>query len=200
MALMNVLSNAVKYTPEGGSIRLEVQESKEDKENKGDDTTGSYQFIIEDNGMGMSKEFAERIFEPFSRAEDSVREIQGTGLGMAITKSIVDAMGGTIRVESEPGKGSRFEITFPFAFCREEELQGEMCEQSGTPDDRQASLEGKRFLCAEDNELNAEILISMLELAGADCKVYGNGKVLAEAFEQAAPGEYDAILMDGRCR
>ena len=194
--LMNVLSNAVKYTPEGGSIRLEVRECKADKENKENDTTGMYQFIIEDSGMGMSKEFAEHIFEPFSRAEDSVREIQGTGLGMAITKSIVDAMDGTIRVESEPGKGSRFEITVPFERCQEEEFPDEMSEQSGTQDDKQFSLKGKRFLCAEDNELNAEILISMLELEGAECTVYGNGKLLAEAFEHVVPGEYDAILMD----
>ena len=194
--LMNVLSNAVKYTPEGGSIRLEVWECKADKENKETDTTGMYQFIIEDNGMGMSKEFAERIFEPFSRAEDSVREIQGIGLGMAITKSIVDAMEGTIRVESEPGKGSRFEITVPFERCQEEELPDGMSEQSGTQDDKQFSLKGKRFLCAEDNELNAEILTSMLELEGAECTVYGNGKLLAEAFEHVVPGEYDAILMD----
>ena len=194
--LMNVLSNAVKYTPEGGNIRLEVRECKEDKKDKENDMTGSYQFVIEDSGMGMSKEFAERIFEPFSRAEDSVREIQGTGLGMAITKSIIDAMGGTIQVKSEPGKGSRFEITVPFEFCQGEELSREMGEQDSTQNDGQLSLEGKHFLCAEDNELNAEILISMLELEGAECTVYGNGKLLAEAFEHVAPGEYDAILMD----
>ncbi len=194
--LMNVLSNAVKYTPEGGSIRLQVRESKADKENKEDDTTGMYQFVIEDSGIGMSPEFAKRIFEPFSRAEDAVHEIQGTGLGMAITKSIVDAMDGTIRVESEPGKGSRFEITLPFTFCQEEKAEDKGSEQSGGSQEENASIRGKRFLCAEDNELNAEILTAMLELEGAECTIYGNGKLVTEAFEQAAPDEYDAILMD----
>ena len=194
--LMNVLSNAVKYTPEGGSIRLEVLEREADQGNKEKDTTGYYQFVIEDSGMGMSKEFADHIFEPFSRAEDSVREIQGTGLGMAITKSIVDAMGGTIRVKSALGEGSRFEITVPLDFCKEEELQNGKSEQTVTENDGQPSLEGRRFLCAEDNELNVEILISMMELEGAECTVYGNGKLLAEAFEKVKPGEYDAVLMD----
>lgn len=187
--LMNVLSNAVKYTPRGGSIRLEVLENKEDH------TRGSYQFIIEDSGMGMSPEFAEHIFEPFSRAEDSVREIQGTGLGMAITKSIVDAMDGTIKVESALGKGSRFEITLSFEFSQEEELQNSN-DRSNIQLDDKLSIKGKRFLCAEDNELNAEILTSLLKLEGAECTIYSNGKLLTEAFESVTPGEYDAILMD----
>lgn len=187
--LMNVLSNAVKYTPKGGNIRLEVLENNEDN------TRGSYQFTIEDSGMGMSPEFAEHIFEPFSRAEDSVREIQGTGLGMAITKSIVDAMDGTIKVESALGKGSRFEITLSFEFSQEEELQNSN-DRSNIQLDDKLSIKGKRFLCAEDNELNAEILTSLLKLEGAECTIYSNGKLLTEAFESVTPGEYDAILMD----
>ena len=191
--MMNVLSNAVKYTPKGGNIRLEVRERKIEK---GDNTTGSYEFVIEDSGIGMSPAFAKHIFEPFSRAEDSASEIQGTGLGMAITKSIVDAMKGTIRVESEPGKGSRFEITLPLILCREEELRNKEKDQINIQNDEKPSIKGKRFLCAEDNELNAEILTSILELEGAKCRIYGNGKLLTEAFENVTPGEYDAILMD----
>ena len=188
--LMNVISNAVKYTPEEGNIRLEVLEIKEDN------TRGSYRFIIEDSGIGMSPEFAEHIFEPFSRAEDAVSEIQGTGLGMAITKSIVDAMDGTIKVKSALGKGSRFEITLSFEFCQEKELRKEVNDKSNIQNDEKSSIKGKRFLCAEDNELNAEILTSLLEVEGAECTVYSNGELLAEAFASITPEEYDAILMD----
>lgn len=192
--LMNLLSNAVKYTPEGGSIRFTIHELEaEEKERR-------YQFRIEDNGIGMSPEFLDHIFDPFARAESEVRGIQGTGLGMAITKSIVDAMHGEIRVSSMLGEGSQFLVELSFEVCAEKEkteasgLQIPVATQ--TLAEASLSLKGLRFLCAEDNELNAEILSSMLELEGAKCMIYENGKLLAEAFASVKPGEYDAILMD----
>lgn len=192
--LMNVFSNAIKYTPEGGNICFTIRETA------GEEQERNYQFIIEDNGMGMSQEFLEHIFDPFSRAEAAVKEIQGTGLGMAITKNIVDAMEGTIAVSSTLGKGSRFEITLPFATCAHavsiSDKAAGLGDAQADSGDRLTSLKGMRFLCAEDNELNAEILTSLLELEGAECTVYENGKLIAEAFETVAPGEYDAILMD----
>lgn len=186
--LMNLLSNAVKYTPEGGKISLSIRETERtDREKK-------YGIKIEDNGIGMTPEFVERIFDPFTRAEADVKEIQGTGLGMAITKSLIDAMGGTIQVDSIAGKGSCFCIELPCEICAEENFVDE--KQADQQAEGQTDLRGMNFLCAEDNELNAEILTAMLELEGAKCTVYENGKALTEAFESVKPGEYDAILMD----
>lgn len=188
--LMNVFSNAIKYTPEGGDIHLGIHETISNKQRV-------YRFVIEDNGMGMSQEFMEHIFDPFSRAETSVREIQGTGLGMAITKNIVDALGGSIQVSSKLGAGSRFEIVLPFEICHDTDT-AERSAHMQTNDDKDEtfSLSGMHFLCAEDNDLNAEILSCMLEMQGAECDICENGKLLVEAFELATPGQYDAILMD----
>ena len=307
-ALLNVLTNAVKYTPEGGSIRLDIEELECELPSR-----AQYCFTVTDNGMGMEQELLDHIFEPFIRGKDSViNKIQGTGLGMPITKGIVDMMGGLIRVESKIGEGSRIEITLGFKidaevrikvepvkillFSGDRELAenlsvaaqmndssvvcasqmkeadillseedidivlisgyahnetltervAELRRAAGRPvlilglDDRlwqntEASfrkygldgqifrpffytdlereiyrirssradetaggsvLQGMRFLCAEDNELNAEILEAMLEVAGASCKIYRDGKELVEAFSQVKPGEYDAVLMD----
>ena len=189
--LMNVLSNAVKYTPDGGNIRFIVRETgRTEYERK-------YQFTIEDSGIGMTPEFIEHIFDPFARAESEVKEIQGTGLGMTITKSIIDAMGGTIQVESTPGKGSCFCIELSFEVCDEREAQMAVNEEKENMENESpASLQGMRFLCAEDNELNGEILKSIMEMEGAECRIYKNGKLLVDAFEMVHPGQYDAILMD----
>ena len=189
--LMNLFSNAVKYTPEGGNIRFIIRENIKTEQKCG------YQFVVEDDGIGMTEDFRKHIFDPFTRAEAEVGKIQGTGLGMAITKSIIDAMGGRISVESTPGKGSRFYVDISFEICKEQNVPKNaekiLPEKS---EDGLENLEGMRFLCAEDNELNAEILTSMLELEGAECTIYQNGKLLIEAFEKTQPGEYDAILMD----
>ena len=189
--LMNLLSNAVKYTPEGGKIGLSIYEAERtDREKR-------YEIKIEDNGIGMTPEFMEHIFEPFTRAEEDVKEIQGTGLGMAITKSLIDAMGGTIQVDSIAGKGSCFCIKLPCEICDEEDaVDASEEKREDQQAESQMDLRGMNFLCAEDNELNAEILTAMLELEGAKCTVYENGKALTEAFESVKPGEYDAILMD----
>lgn len=303
---LNLLSNAVKYTPDGGNIVFDIAEVPCPMPEY-----AKFIYTVTDDGYGMTPEFVKHIFEPFTRAEDSVtNKVQGTGLGMAITKNIVDLMGGEIHVESEVGKGSRFEVvvTFPIDFdadyrigadkilliSDEEHLICNMkasLRESATqlyvvPDEKEAIaylekespdiilltgylkkkelrettdifrnkgkkevlifcvdyiqedtawdiqkesgidgiisrpfflsnlvhaitrtdaalemenntiLSGKRFLCAEDNELNAEILKEILEMYGASCTIYSNGKEIVQAFKSVKPGDYDAILMD----
>lgn len=303
---INLLSNAVKYTPDGGDISLDITEVKSDSPGR-----ALFNIKVKDNGYGMTKEFIEHIFEPFVRAEGSVtNKIQGTGLGMAITKRIVDLMGGTISVDSEPGKGSTFEVNIPFIidnivpeidadnillisdddsltenviaafsntdisvsvvetiekarpvietkkpdiiflsgnlhnselsrivtdlkqsedspvllFCVDYQEYETACEllknshvdgiivrpffvsdvaakvknakNKAKAKEEREGLKGFRFLCAEDNELNAEILKAVLAMDGAECVIYPDGKQLVEAFENVSAGEYDAILMD----
>ena len=186
----NLLSNAIKYTQEGGIIRFIAEERETNSS-----TYGKYHFIVSDNGMGMSADFKETIFDAFTRAESSVtNKIQGTGLGMAITKNLVESMGGTIEVESEPNRGSRFEVILNLKIVENRVVSStEQIEMHETDSD---ILDGMRFLCAEDNELNAEILMELLKFEGAECTICENGKRILEAFEQSVPGEYDMILMD----
>ncbi len=188
--LMNLFSNAVKYTPDHGEIRFSVHELVRNEQER------RYQFVIADSGIGMTPEFVEHIFEPFSREETAARNIQGTGLGMAITKNVVDAMGGTIHVESTPGKGSSFFVEISFKVCAENPADASAEDQPEKKKEEMVDLRGMKFLCAEDNELNAEILTAVLELEGAQCTIYENGKLLTDAFEKIEPGEYDAILLD----
>lgn len=306
---INLLSNAIKYTPNGGEISLDITELVCDVPGK-----AKYSIIVKDNGYGMTPEFLQRIFEPFTRAENSTtNKVQGTGLGMAITKNIVELMGGTITVQSGLGKGSRFEVTImldidenvdsklpvnnimlvtdedalvrnvraaltksgavlytvstveeaeklieqekvdvillgghlydstlsetvkqlkniakdavlifccdyasqekvydiltnsgidglvarPFFLLNFANVLNQKCGKADNIIDSDANaLKGKKFLCAEDNALNAEILQAILEMEGATCKIYPNGKEIAEAFVDVRPGDYDAILMD----
>ena len=306
---LNLLSNAVKYTPEGGSIRFEIAELPCDEED-----CASILTSVIDNGIGMSGEFVKHIFEPFVREENSVvNKVQGTGLGMSITKSLVDLMGGTIKVESKPNEGSRFDVLLTVPIDREAmsesavkdvllisdedmlvcnvkaALREEPAELriASTPDEAvsmlsekkaetillsgyihnetltetvrllretakdaalifccdyaykkhmhdvltgsgvdgfiprpffyenlllaikqvyektspynhtsHSYLNGKRFLCAEDNELNAEILKALLNIYNASCTIYSNGAELVKAFETVKPEDYDAVLMD----
>ena len=306
---INLLSNAVKYTPNGGSIALEVAEEPGDRQG-----WTNYRITVTDNGYGMTEEFVKHIFEPFTRAENSTtNKVQGTGLGMAITKSIVDMVGGTITVQSEPGKGSRFTVRLPMrlaqdgipelpckeilvisdeedflenaraafretavhlriartepeadALLAEKEAEvvllggclegrtleanlhrlraetkdallfyccdydgqvqlGGIAEKGGVDgvlarplfvsnliyaieraqnrlpadtDPEGAVLKGLRFLCAEDNTLNAEILTAIMDMQGASCVIYPDGQKLVEAFANVKEGDYDAILMD----
>ena len=186
----NLLSNAIKYTQEGGEIQLLAEECESNSS-----VYAKYRFLVCDNGMGMSADFKDRIFDAFTRAENSLtNKIQGTGLGMAITKNLVDLMGGTIDVESEPGQGSCFEVFMDLKIAEERSVspasQAETEEQNGN------ILKGMRFLCAEDNELNAEILTELLKIEGAECTICENGKRVLETFEQSVPGDYDMILMD----
>ena len=186
----NLVSNAVKYTQEGGKIQFLVEECETKSS-----VYAKYRFLVSDNGMGMSADFKETIFDPFTRAESSVtNKVQGTGLGMAITKNLVEAMGGTIDVDSELGQGSCFEVLMDLKIAEDRTValaaQEETDEQDGN------ILQGMRFLCAEDNELNAEILMELLKIEGAKCTICENGKEILKAFEQSAPGDYDMILMD----
>ena len=186
----NLLSNAVKYTQEGGEIQFFVEECETKSS-----VYAKYRFLVSDNGMGMSADFKDTIFDAFTRAESSLtNKIQGTGLGMAITKNLVEAMGGTIDVESELGQGSCFEVLMDLKIAEDRTValavQEEIDEQDGN------ILQGMRFLCAEDNELNAEILTELLKIEGAECTICENGEEILKAFEQSAPGDYDMILMD----
>ena len=184
----NLLSNAIKYTQEGGKIQFLVEECETKSS-----VYAKYRFLVSDNGMGMSADFKETIFDPFTRAESSVtNKIQGTGLGMAITRNLVEAMGGTIDVESEPGQGSCFEVLIDLKIAENRTVA-----LAAQEDERDGNiLQGMRFLCAEDNELNAEILTELLKIEGAECTICENGEEILKAFEQSAPGDYDMILMD----
>lgn len=157
-----------------------------------------YRFVITDNGIGMKKEYLEHIFEPFSRQENSVTNcVQGTGLRMAITKNIVDMMSGIIQVESEEGIGSTFEVIFEFRIDKEKEKSSPAQPRKNEINSGESDiLKGKRFLCAENKELNAEILKALLEMEGAECEICTNGEEIVERFADVREGEFDAILMD----
>ena len=186
----NLVSNAVKYTQEGGKIQFLVEECETRSS-----VYAKYRVLVSDNGMGMSADFKDTIFDAFTRAESSMtNKIQGTGLGMAITKNLVEAMGGTIDVESELGQGSCFEVLIDLRIAEDRFVSS--AEQAEKDEPAGNVLKGMRFLCAEDNELNAEILMELLKIEGAECTICENGKRVLEAFEQSAPGDYDMILMD----
>ena len=188
--LMNVLSNAVKYTPTGGHIRFEVEELPRNEH------YARYRFIVQDDGIGMSEGFQKTLFDPFTREEKSgTNKVQGTGLGMAITKSIVDLMGGSISVESATGRGTRFEVVLEFPIDADADHAQKV---QALPEEAEETspLSGMRFLCAEDNAINAEILEMLLEAKGASCTICPNGQEIVDAFASVKPGEYDMILMD----
>ena len=186
----NLVSNAVKYTQEGGKIQFLVEECETKSS-----VYAKYRFLVSDNGMGMSADFKDTIFDAFTRAESSMtNKIQGTGLGMAIAKNLVEAMGGTIDVESELGQGSCFEVLIDLRIAEDRFVSS--AEQAEKDEPAGNVLKGMRFLCAEDNELNAEILMELLKIEGAECTICENGKRVLEAFEQSAPGDYEMILMD----
>ena len=186
----NLLSNAVKYTQEGGKIQFLVEECETKSS-----VYAKYRFLVSDNGIGMSADFKETIFDPFTRAEGSVtNKIQGTGLGMAITRNLVEAMGGTIDVESELGQGSCFEVLIDLRIAEDRSVSSTVQEEKNEQNDN--IFQGMRFLCAEDNELNAEILTELLKIEGAECTICENGEEILKTFEKSAPGDYDMILMD----
>ena len=188
--LMNILSNAVKYTPTGGHIRLEVEELPRNEH------YARYRFVVQDDGIGMSEAFQKTLFDPFTREEKSgTNKVQGTGLGMAITKSVVDLMGGSISVESATGKGTRFEVVLEFPIDTEADA---VQQAQALPEEEEAAspLSGMKFLCAEDNAINAEILQMLLETKGAGCTICSNGQEIVDVFAGVKPGDYDMILMD----
>ncbi|WP_303806371.1 transporter substrate-binding domain-containing protein, partial [Ruminococcus flavefaciens] len=189
--LLNILSNAVKFTPTGGMISLKVIE-KQLTDNK----TAWFEFRIKDNGIGMSEEFRNMIFDAFTREQTStVSGIQGTGLGMAITKKIVDMMGGTISVNSAEGRGSEFIVYLP---CR---IVDKVSEEDGTDKNKGDivsihDLKGKTVLIAEDNELNQMIAKAILEEMGLTVDIAENGESAVRKITEADAGRYSIILMD----
>ena len=186
----NLLSNAVKYTQAGGIIQFIVEECQTNSS-----VYAKFRFLVKDNGMGMSPDFKDKIFDAFTREESSLtNKIQGTGLGMAITRNLVEVMGGTIDVESVKGQGSCFEVLLDLKIAEQRVAAPTQKIQENVQDI--SVLKGMRFLCAEDNELNAEILTELLKIEGAECTICENGEEILKAFEQSAPGDYDMILMD----
>lgn len=184
--LLNVLSNSLKFTPDGGSIFVTAAEREGD-----DKDTAVYEFCIRDTGIGMAPEFLEHIFEPFERERTStVSGIQGTGLGMSITKNLVEIMNGRITVDSRQGHGSTFTFTFPFRLC-------EAPEEQKAPDcTPPQTLAGRHLLLAEDNELNQEIAVTILEEAGCTVDVASDGAQAVEKVRHCGDNPYDLILMD----
>ena len=186
---LNIYGNCIKYNRPGGKITT-VMEAVDVH-----DGICTYRWTISDTGIGMSAEFLSRIFDPFSQEKTDARSVyQGTGLGMAITRNLVEAMGGTIDVESELGQGSCFEVLMDLKIA--EDRTASLAAQEETDKQDGNILQGMRFLCAEDNELNAEILTELLKIEGAECTICENGEEILKAFEQSAPGDYDMILMD----
>ena len=185
---LNLLSNAVKFTPGGGTISLRVVE----KPAMTEDLT-TFAFHIKDTGIGMSTDFASTIFDPFTREKTStVSGIQGTGLGMAITKSIVDMMGGTITVSSEVGRGTEFVVTIPCRLSRATEKNA----PEAAPAEERPDFAGRRILLAEDNEMNRMIAEAILTEQGFALDLAPNGEQAVAMVSEAPAGTYDVILMD----
>ena len=183
-ALMNLLCNAGKFTEPGGSIALTVQELSDDG------LIADYEIRVKDTGIGMSEEFVENLFTPFERERTStVSKIQGTGLGMAITKNIIDLMGGEINVSTEQGVGTEFTILLSLPITEAEEPDASDTEPA-------FRFEGRRALLVEDNAVNMEIAGFLLQQAGFEVDSAVNGKEAVEKVESARPGHYDVVLMD----
>lgn len=181
--LLNVLSNAIKYNKETGSIEISVKQAEQDENH------AVFKICIADTGIGMSKEFMKRMFEPFSREHtDAGTKYQGTGLGMPIMKELVDLMGGTIRVESEIDEGTTVYLELPFEL--------DFTEAPEEAEEEKENLEGMRILLVEDNQINMEIAKFLLESAGAEIVTVDNGKKAVDYFTKAPEGDLDLILMD----
>ncbi|MBD5457817.1 MAG: response regulator, partial [Lachnospiraceae bacterium] len=189
--LLNLLGNAVKYTENGGSIYVKVTETPGTMNGYAD-----YEFLVKDTGLGMSESFVAQIFEPFKREENStISGIQGTGLGMAITKNIVEMMGGTISVKSQKGVGSEFTVTFTFRLNTGEKMIREQGETLN-PEEQLTEVRTGRILLAEDVELNQEIAATILGDAGFEVEIAGNGQIAVDMLQKSEPGYYQVILMD----
>lgn len=186
--LLNCASNSLKYTESGGKVEISVKQL-----DNIDDNISQYQFIISDTGIGMSEEFVKTIFDPFTREEGAKNhQIQGTGLGMSICKSIIDMMGGTVEVESEPLKGTSFTIVLPLKIVEDDNF----ADDENEADDKVIDLKGKRILLVEDNELNQEIAFEILTEVGGEIEIAGNGLIGVEKLKEKPIGYYDAVLMD----
>ena len=184
--MMNILSNAVKYNRENGQIYISCMEIPSEQPE-----TTTMEFVCRDTGTGMSEEFQKHVFEPFAQEHTGSRtKFAGTGLGMSISKKLVEKMGGTITFESEEGAGTTFVIRVPFRIDTDRESKAE------TEAKTEASIRGLHILLAEDNELNMEIAEFMLQNEGAVVTKTWNGQEAVEIFEKSRPDEFDVILMD----
>ena len=189
--LLNLLSNAVKFTPAGGTVSVRLKQFPGTV--KGSEM---YEIRVKDNGIGMSPEFVKKIFSPFERERTStVSRTQGTGLGMAITKNIVDMMGGTIEVQTEQGKGTEFIVCLPFRIQSEKHHTEKIAEDTILPA-AGSDFRGKRILLVEDNELNSEIAVELLNAYGFVVDTAENGAEAVEKVKNSTPGNYDLVLMD----
>ena len=191
--LLNILSNAYKFTPEGGEITASLWEV-----GSGERGYGSYEMRVQDNGIGMSKEFADKIFDAFERERTStVSGIEGTGLGMSITKSIVDLMGGTIEIMTAPGSGTTVIIRLKFRLAEEKDIpEAERGAAESASENAEIDYSTKRLLVVEDNQINMEIANMILAKVGFQIDNAENGKQAVEMVAGSEPGYYDAILMD----
>ena len=187
--ILNLISNAYKFTPEGGKVTVTL------KQLEATEDTGSYELSVKDTGIGMTPEFAAKVFEAYSR-DRTVNKIQGTGLGMAITKSIVELMGGTIKVKSEYGKGTEFIVNIDFPLVKD--IPEEQTEQLGNNVKPKTELDFSKMklLLVEDNMVNREIASLILTEFGFSLDTAENGKEAVDKVAASKPGDYQAILMD----
>lgn len=187
--LINLLSNAVKFTPEGGKVSFVVEELPASNR----PGHGRYRFTVRDTGIGMTEEFLTRLFSPFTRSL-TVSRVEGTGLGLSITKGLVDLMQGSIRVQSQEGQGTVFQVELDLETASDEETKSAQAQERGAAPG--LDLAGRRFLVAEDNAINAEILCGLLRMYGAEAVVRPDGRSAVEAYRASPPGTFDAVLMD----
>ena len=190
--MLNLLSNAYKFTPEGGSVAVSLTQTKKE----GD--FGTYELRVRDSGIGMSEEFVDKVFDAFERERTStVSGIQGTGLGMAITKKIVDLMGGSIQVESAPGQGTEFILKLSFAVIDKPVAAVRGTASKGASEAaRPVDFSTRHLLLVDDNEINREIAGLLLSGFGFTYEYAVNGEEAVEKVSAAAPGHFDAVLMD----
>ncbi len=188
--LLNLVSNAYKFTPSGGTIACSVEQLADDA------GLGSYEIRVQDSGIGMSKEFVDKMFNAFERERTSTDSgVEGSGLGLAITKSIVDLMGGTIEVLTSPGSGTEIIIRLKFRKADEDDVTAEE-EAERADEDELVDFVGKRLLVVEDNAINLEIAVMILENHGFVVETAENGKEALDKISASQPGYFDAVLMD----
>ena len=203
--LINLLSNAVKYTPPGGTVKLSLSQ----KPSASRDGYGAYVISVKDNGIGMSEEFQKRLFTPFERERNTTQSgISGAGLGLSITKRLVEMMGGTIRVETTEGKGAEFIVELELPLQADQHMEvvdgQQILEQNmrklrqsrGKAETGGESLSGLRILLAEDNAVNREIAVRLLEMCDAKVDTAEDGSIAVEKVKSSPGGTYDLILMD----
>ena len=192
---LNLLSNAIKFTPENGTVALSLAELSSDSDSDSDGDGLWLRGVVWDTGIGIKPEFLPKLFEPFTQEnEKHIKATEGSGLGLAIVKRFVGAMDGSIRVESEPGKGTVFTVDL----CVQRYTADMEEEQRPKLEDEAEVLRGRRVLVVEDNEINQEVACQLLVYFGMECEVADNGQMALDVFQSKPEGWYDVILMDIR--